>query len=246
LLASVFDPVTIRHLETIGVLAGWKCIEVGAGEGSIAKWLSKRVGPRGNAVATDIDMRFLSRVNAPNLEVRRHNILKDELEKNLYDLVHCRFLLTHLPEPEKALRRMADSVRPGGWLLIEELDMGFTLSMDVTDRSLTPNVEVLRGLFDTLRKKGIADYFLGRRVRGFVEQLGFVDVGQEGWTQIVRVGDPQVRAWEMENTPERLKAMVAKGMLTTEDVETIQRLFLNASNYPSYTLFSAWGRKPEG
>ncbi len=49
----------------------------------------------------------------PTLEVRIRDILRDELEKAGHDLVHCRFLLTHLPEPEKALKRMADAMRPG-------------------------------------------------------------------------------------------------------------------------------------
>lgn len=31
LLETIFDPGTTRHLETIGVAKGWKCLEVGAG-----------------------------------------------------------------------------------------------------------------------------------------------------------------------------------------------------------------------
>jgi tRNA A58 N-methylase Trm61 len=94
--ADILDPVTIRHLKTIGVAEGWKCLEVGAGAGSIAQWLTSRVGPTGKVVATDIDLRFLSRISAPNIEVRRHNILKDDLETGHYDLAHCRLLLMHL------------------------------------------------------------------------------------------------------------------------------------------------------
>jgi ubiquinone/menaquinone biosynthesis C-methylase UbiE len=69
--------------------------------------LISRVGPTGKVVATDIDIRFLQLLAAPNIEVRRHDILKDELEKGVYDLVQCRKLLHNLPEPEKALKRMA-------------------------------------------------------------------------------------------------------------------------------------------
>jgi 2-polyprenyl-3-methyl-5-hydroxy-6-metoxy-1,4-benzoquinol methylase len=36
LQASIIDPVTTRHLETIAVAEGWKCLDVGAGAGSIA------------------------------------------------------------------------------------------------------------------------------------------------------------------------------------------------------------------
>jgi ubiquinone/menaquinone biosynthesis C-methylase UbiE len=129
---SFVDPATVRHLETIGVTEGWKCLEVGAGAGSIAQWLSSRVGSAGKVVATDLNLRFLNRLSAGNLEIRRHDILKNELETDHYDLAHCRKLLNHLRGPERAMQRMVDAVRPGGWLLVEEDDMGSMLSMDVT------------------------------------------------------------------------------------------------------------------
>lgn len=76
--AAVYDPVTIRRLEVTGVTNGWRCLEAGAGIGSVAQWLSTRVGPTGKVVATDIELRFLGRKSVPNLEVRQHDILKDE------------------------------------------------------------------------------------------------------------------------------------------------------------------------
>ena len=85
-LEGVYDPTTIRHLEMIRVSEGWNCLEVGAGAGSVAQWLSIHVGPTGKVVATDIDPRFLRRISFPNLEIRQHDILKDDLEKGQYDL----------------------------------------------------------------------------------------------------------------------------------------------------------------
>ncbi len=39
---ATFDAETIRHLEDLGVGAGWRCLEVGGGGGSIATWRSHR------------------------------------------------------------------------------------------------------------------------------------------------------------------------------------------------------------
>ena len=47
------DPITTECLEKIGVAEGWHCLEVGAGAGSIADWLCRRVGANGMVVATD-------------------------------------------------------------------------------------------------------------------------------------------------------------------------------------------------
>jgi predicted O-methyltransferase YrrM len=59
LMEAECDPPTFRYLDAIGVGAGWRCLEVGAGAGSVVRWLSGRVGPRGRVVAVDIDPRFL-------------------------------------------------------------------------------------------------------------------------------------------------------------------------------------------
>lgn len=128
LLQRTLDPLTVRRLDRLGVGAGWRCLEVGAGAGSIARWLAERVGLSGLVVATDIDVSQLAEPTLPNLQVRRHNILEDELEPASYDLVHCRALLMHLADPQLALTRMAAALRSGGWLCIEELDGGSFLA----------------------------------------------------------------------------------------------------------------------
>jgi 2-polyprenyl-3-methyl-5-hydroxy-6-metoxy-1,4-benzoquinol methylase len=74
LLEQVRDPGTRRHLDALGVGAGWQCLEVGAGGGSIATWLCEQVGPSGRVVATDLDTRFLETVKCAPLDVWRHDI----------------------------------------------------------------------------------------------------------------------------------------------------------------------------
>jgi hypothetical protein len=44
-LPLIFDPGTIRHLEARGVGPGRKCLEVGAGGGSVAVW-ANQMSPR--------------------------------------------------------------------------------------------------------------------------------------------------------------------------------------------------------
>ena len=244
-LERVLDPITTRNLETIGVAAGWKCLEIGAGAGSVAQWISTRVGPTGKVVATEIDTRFLKHVIIPNLEIRQHDIVKDALEVGEYDLVHCRRVLVDLQEPEKAMVRMADAVHPGGWLMIEEEDYGSILSTDLTNPAATLFVEVWRGGIAALRKMKILDPLIGRKVREFIEPLGFVDVSLGGWTRINRGGDPTAEfdaaSVQMAATP-----LIGAGQLTQEQVSSILRLLQDPTfYYLGSTIFSAWGRKPE-
>ena len=47
LLTELADPITTRRLTDLGVGPGWRCLDVGAGDGSVARWLAGRVGPEG-------------------------------------------------------------------------------------------------------------------------------------------------------------------------------------------------------
>ncbi|MCW4039835.1 MAG: methyltransferase domain-containing protein [Candidatus Bathyarchaeota archaeon] len=242
--ARVYDPVTFRLMEAAGVAEDWKCLEVGAGAGSIVQWLSSRVGSKGQVVATDVDLKFLRRLSAPNLEIRQHNILDDTLETSHYDLAHCRMVLMHLSDPEKALRKMADSLRPGGWLIIEDIDCGSLLSAEVTNPSAAHYATTLRALADFLSKRRIADLYFGRRLRSLVESLGYEDVGHEGFTYVLHGSDPMA---DMYATSFMAAAspMIAAKLLAWEDADKVYQLFLDPGfSYPGRTLFSAWCRKP--
>ena len=121
LFEQTWDATTIRHLEASRISLGCKCLNVGAGYGSITGWLAAIVGPTGKVTATDIRPELHRPTNHP-VELRRHDILRDELESDFYDLVHCRVLLQHVAEPELALSNMVRALKPGGLLLAEEFD----------------------------------------------------------------------------------------------------------------------------
>jgi SAM-dependent methyltransferase len=94
LLEDIFDPLSRRRRQL--VQPGWRCLEIGAGRGSMAVWLAEWVGESGQVVATDIDVTYLKRLNLPNLEVRQHNILDDPLDALgpvSFDLVCSRLML---------------------------------------------------------------------------------------------------------------------------------------------------------
>ncbi len=88
LLERLRDPFSQRHLAALGIREGWRCLEVGAGHGSVARWLAEQVGPQGRVVATDINPRFLAEMELPNVEVLQHDIRADPLEPSTYDLAH--------------------------------------------------------------------------------------------------------------------------------------------------------------
>jgi len=117
-LAEILDPTTFARLAGLGDLVGRRCLEVGAGGGSVARWLAARVGPHGEVLATDLNPRHLPA--GAGYRVLRHDLVTEPLPAGPWDVIHARLVLLHLPEREEVLGRLAAAVAPGGALVVEE------------------------------------------------------------------------------------------------------------------------------
>ena len=105
-LAALFDSNTERHLQDRGVAPGWHCLEVGGGGGSIAGWLSERVGPAGQIVVTDVDVRFLENAMRPECRRASPRHHSRSTAQQAFDLIHTRMVLMHLPARDQVLPRL--------------------------------------------------------------------------------------------------------------------------------------------
>jgi SAM-dependent methyltransferase len=240
-LSEWLDPGTVRHLETIGVGPGWAALEAGAGAGSIAQVLADRVGPDGHVLATDLDTKFLDDLVLPNLEVRKHDILNDDLPPDSFDIAHTRLLLMHLPDRELALKRIISAVKPGGWVFVEDMDM-FTW----IDTTPAPAMDRIRDVFIKLLQLAGADPFFGRHLPKLLTENGVEDVWVEGRIEMGRRKDSPGLAQFKLSLIELRDMIVANELATSEDVDEALRLIDDASWYglpPS--IIAAWGRKPE-
>jgi SAM-dependent methyltransferase len=120
--------MTVALLERIGVAPGARCLDAGCGGGDVSLALARMVGPSGAVVGLDIDeiKLTLARHEAAdagvrNVEYRRAGI--DELDADgTFDVAYARFLLSHLPDAAAAVRRLADAVRPGGIVAVQDVD----------------------------------------------------------------------------------------------------------------------------
>ena len=125
LLESHVDRFTQRRLAELGIAHGWRCLEVAGGLGSVARWLSQQVGPEGRVTVTDLDARHLQPLAAQavhNTDVWQHDVNVDPLPESHYDLIHARWLLYHVADPGHVCRRLVRALRPGGKLLVEDVD----------------------------------------------------------------------------------------------------------------------------
>ncbi|MGH9149594.1 MAG: class I SAM-dependent methyltransferase [Acidimicrobiales bacterium] len=111
-------------LERLGLGAGWRCADVGAGGGDVSVALAELVGHDGRVYAVDIDPRArdeVARAAAAHSQVVALTQAGEGLTlPEPVDLVFCRFLLMHVADPAVVMARMAGAARAGGWVVAQE------------------------------------------------------------------------------------------------------------------------------
>jgi SAM-dependent methyltransferase len=144
-LSVILDEFTFERLGTVGDLAGRRCLEVGAGGGSVARWLAERAGPTGDVLATDLNVRHIPL--GAGYRVLQHNLVTEPVPDGPWDLIHARLVLLHIPEREEVLARLAASLAPGGALVIEDWATEFgNLTLSAPDRETAEVIEEYREL----------------------------------------------------------------------------------------------------
>lgn len=171
-LEQIEDDHTLEQLNAIGIGIGWRCLEIGAGAGSIAYWLAAQVGKEGSVIATDLQPHLL---DSSRCEVWRHDIARDALPPQSFDLVHLRHILIHVPQAEHVgiLSKIWHSLTPGGVLLIEESDFTTWQVNEGTPEPLRSyaeqGIETILGVYD---ERGM-DVQLGQRLASLAQGVGF-------------------------------------------------------------------------
>jgi SAM-dependent methyltransferase len=218
-LEALFDPGTIVQLEGVGLGAGWRCLEVGPGAGSIAAYLAERVGPDGSVVALDLDLTTVEGLERPNLELVRGDIEAEDPPGGPYDLIHLRMVLAWLHDAEAALARLTRALRPGGWLVAEELDFA-SLACD-TRRPAEERVRfahIAAAHLAVLSSQHFFDVAYGRRVVGDLAGAGLTRVAGESRGSMWRAGEPGCTLWQL--TLEQLREpMIETGLVDAAEVD---------------------------
>jgi SAM-dependent methyltransferase len=241
-LEAALDAGTVGLLQGCGIAPGWRCLEVGAGGGSIADWMCEQVGPHGHVLATDLDTTVLRARSRPNLDVRVHDVLADELPRASFDLVHMRLLLAWLPEPRAVLKRVLPALRPGGRLVVEELDFASVATAHAPDaRSRAAFERVLAAHLGVLRERSGFDSRYGRRLPADLRDAGVDDVRCEGRVSLWGEGNAGMRVWRL--TFMQLRAAMLSAGTPAHDIDRAIELCDDPGmSCLSPLVMAGWGR----
>jgi SAM-dependent methyltransferase len=214
-MESLWDPGSRLLLDGLGIGAGWRCLEVGAGGGSLVDWMA---GRGATVLAIDIDTRFVEPLAGDAIEVRRVDIRTDELPERKFDLVHARLVLEHLTERRGILDRLAAALRPGGWMVIEDYDWSaFGFEDD-------PRFDQVAEAVITFMQQAGFEPRYGRRVVADMAAAGLADVRGEGRALIIDSRSPGFDFFRLSFESLR-HAVVDAGLLSQKDADAAAARF---------------------
>jgi SAM-dependent methyltransferase len=221
LVARLMRPMTVALLERAGLRKGMNCLDAGCGGGDVTLELARLVGPEGCVLGIDLDEVKLqaARTEAAvaglaNVEFLAADVVAGVLPRPGFDLVYARFLLTHLRDAGRALRRLAALLAPGGLLIVEDIDYRGHF-IHPPSAAFAAYVELYRR---TAQARG-ADPDIGPRLPGLLEEAG-IRRAQLNVVQptAMRGEDKFVSAITMEAIAD---AVLTAGFATRAEVEGI-------------------------
>ncbi|MFF0561575.1 class I SAM-dependent methyltransferase [Streptomyces sp. NPDC020472] len=248
--ALAYDDLTLTRLRALGVGPGWRCLDIGAGTGTVSRRLLREAEVTA-VLAVDRDVRFLAERPVPGLDVLRADITAPDFAPGLFDLVHARFVLMHLPRPERMVSALAGLVAPGGVLVLSD---AVDLTSDRTGApepasdggavADTPYAAAMRAMWRGLRGSIGTDVSWVPSYPQLLRGAGLETVGAEMYVPPLLRGSPISRFWA--DTWERSRAsMVATGLIDDAGIDAAVRyLESDACAALSAGMLTAWGRRP--
>jgi SAM-dependent methyltransferase len=198
-LAAKVDPYAwVQRYLPEPLAPGSRVLDVGCGPGAITAELARRF-PGAEITGVDIsDARLAAArkhcAGLTNADVRLGDAADLPFPAKSFDLVYCRFLLEYLAAPQDVVREIVRVCRPGGRVLLQDLD-GQLLWHHPIDPALHENLErVLR----MLARTGF-DPFAGRKLFAWARAAGLHDIDVRAESYHLIAGRPTERdlgLWE--------------------------------------------------
>lgn len=201
--------------------AGQTILDLGSGPGFCSRDLAYMVGDAGKLIAVDksktyID--FLKKINEfhqLNIDCRHTDFDELDLSQDQLDGVFIRWALAWISNPFEILDKVVDSMLPGGVIVVQEY-------FDWSTFQVQPNMPALQlgidSIFNTYKNKQEGDIDVGRKVSGFLYDLGLEVISTRPLSKLVT---PEQFAWQWPKTFLEifLPKMVDLGHLTVKQVE---------------------------
>jgi SAM-dependent methyltransferase len=171
--------------------------------------------------------------------VRQHDILEGPPEAEAFDVVHARAVIEWVADRPKALSNMVAALKPGGLLLIEDVDIEPSYFGYPPNELRRIALEAIGAISASIG----ADLTFGRQLRAHLDQFGLAAMGSDVRMILQRGGEPTTEFQRL--TLETLgPVMLQSGMVTPEQLEQIKLDLVDPAiyGYPP-AMVAVWGRR---
>lgn len=238
LLEAHADPLSIAAINAAGIGPGSRCLEIGAGAGSIARWFAQQAGDPSLVCAIDLDTRLLAPLVQEGITVLQHDLLADDFPPNSFDVVHARAVLEHIPAREQALDRIVEWLAPNGSLVLVDC-----ASYPIYSSHHEPFRDAMKAWVDVIGRTG-TDYDWTRTFPDPLQRHGYRDVGAAAIAPVLQGGTPIARFWSL--TLETLRPpIIVAGLVSDATLDEARRLLADPEFWDlGAGWIAAWGRRP--
>ncbi|GAA3348831.1 methyltransferase domain-containing protein [Amorphoplanes nipponensis] len=219
ILADVLDDHTISVLESVEVPHDGRCLDLGAGAGTISTWMAGELVPAGHVDILDLNPRHIP--THDRTTVITGDVTTHEFTAAAYDLIHARLLLMHLADRDQVLARVAAALKPGGVLVVSDwetthLDEMFVRGSAEVAAAFLAFQRALIGLGET----GGMDSRWARRIPAAMTDAGLVGVTAQTFNRVWVGGSAGMLLHDC-NSRQKQTELLAAGM-TLEQLDTLR------------------------
>ncbi|SFT09647.1 methyltransferase domain-containing protein [Paenibacillus sp. BC26] len=237
-----------RNLQWFGLQDGMRILEVGSGPGFFTEQLVGQV-PQSTITALEVDSTLLNEARnrlvprfASQLEFVHASVYDSGLPDHSYDFVIARLLFLHLKDPLAAAGELSRVLKPGGKLVIIDVDDGIFGALH-PDLPVLPSV--LRKVADYVAWNG-GNRLIGRSLPRLLRQAGFTDVDMDS---ILQHSDLLgIEGFRYQFDIRRFMGLCQKGVITQEELDQMKQASEKLNNsseaYAMMNFVMACGTKP--
>jgi ubiquinone/menaquinone biosynthesis C-methylase UbiE len=250
--ARVWEPATGRLFDQVALAPGATCLDAGCGPGETMRLMAQRVGTSGRVTGVDVDAPLGAQAVAMLRDAGHRQCTFERIDLSArepvpgapFDLVYARLLLYHLPQRVTVLKRLWDTVAPGGHLLVQDYDIGCSGVLPAL-ASLDECLRVVVGAFSAAH----CDVHVGARLPQLFAQAG---IGTPDGTDVAGRLEPLADAHRMFSAVFRsvLPTAITHGITTEQRASAaLSEIAHDARRFPDRPalwplLIGAWKRKP--